>query len=99
MLMMFRYVQVAEKELQAYLAEKDPTLRNIDQLIDQYFFHIPDSNSSDFSGIVQSARRLFCKTSILLSPRARRIDYGTPTSKLIAVSASNSTMFVHSELL
>ena len=40
MLTDFRCVQVAETELQACLAEKDPTLRNIDQLIAQYLLYL-----------------------------------------------------------
>ena len=40
MLMLFRHAQVAEKELHASLAEKDPTLRNIDLLIAQYLLSV-----------------------------------------------------------
>lgn len=59
----FRYAQVAEKELQAYLAEKDPTLRNVDQLITEYVSSILEVNQPDFSGIDLNARILFSKTS------------------------------------
>lgn len=77
----FRYAQVAEKELQAYLAEKDPTLRNVDQLITEYVSSILEVNQSDFSGIDLNARILFSKTSSLPSPKIPKTDFGKRISK------------------
>lgn len=77
----FRYAQVAEKELQAYLAEKDPTLRNVDQLITEYVSSIPELNGPDFSGIAPNAKTLFSKTLSLPSPKIPRTDFGKRISK------------------
>lgn len=77
----FRYAQVAEKELQAYLAEKDPTLRNVDQLITEYVSSIPELNGPDFSGIAPNAKTLFSKTLSLPLPKIPRTDFGKRISK------------------
>lgn len=77
----FRYAQVAEKELQAYLAEKDPTLRNVDQLITEYVSSILEVNQPDFSGIDLNARILFSKTSSSPSPKTPKTDFGKRISK------------------
>lgn len=94
MLILFRYAQVAEKELHASLAEKDPTLRNIDLLIAQYLLYLPESNSSDFSGTVRNVRIPSFKTLSLPSARAWNKGSGMHTSRLIAASASSSMSFV-----
>lgn len=77
----FRYAQVAEKELLAYLAEKDPTLRNVDQLITEYVSSVLEVNQPDVPGIGLNARILFSKTSSLPSPKTPRTDFGKRISK------------------
>lgn len=94
-----RYAQVAEKELQAYLAEKDPTLRNVDHLITEYVSSIPELKGSDFSGIAPKARTSFSKTLSLPSPKIPRTDSGKRISKLTAASANNLIMFASYDLL
>lgn len=94
MLMLFRHAQVAEKELHVSLAEKDPTLRNIDLLIAQYLLCLPESISSDFSGTAPNARISYCKTLNMLSAKAWSKGSGTHTSRSIAASGSSSMSFV-----
>lgn len=72
---------MAEKELQAYLAEKDPTLRNVDPLITEYVSYILEVNQSDFPDIGINARILFSKTSSLPSAKTPRTDFGKRISK------------------
>lgn len=72
---------MAGEELQAYLAEKDPTLRNVDQLITEYVSSILELNGPDFPGIAPSARTLFSKTLSLPSPKIPRTDFGKRISK------------------
>lgn len=96
MLIAFRCAQVAEKELQACLAEKDPTLRNIDQLIAQYLLYFPESTSTDFLGTVPNARTSSCKTLNLLEARAPKIGFGMHMLELTTAFASSSVSYVSS---